>query len=272
MRARTGRRDWPGDGGPTTNCTRSTTTATAAPTWARSATSRRASPPSCGPTPRRAAYPDSPDEDAQKAWLSARLHRSLPYAHELRPRRAHGLEALRHRPAGRRRRSGRSPRQAAQSLSTRLALRAWWSRSRLVRARRRHRPARRLRQSPARRVLRRRHPAGRRREGDPALELPRGTVRGTGLAGLSRPPADALRSRHGRIPGRRRRADCSWRRRAQRHRDAGAPRPRAAHRRRLGRRAARACAPPSSGRARNSNDLYWEWSGWSVQAGAAIEF
>ena len=75
-------------------------------------------------------YPDSPDEDARRTWLSIRMHRSLP------SRTSFGMGA---RAGWKSYDTDRMEAaaawelfaQAAQSLSTRLALRAWWSRSRL---------------------------------------------------------------------------------------------------------------------------------------------
>jgi hypothetical protein len=76
------------------------------------------------------SYPDAPSEDARRIWLSARLHRSLP------SRTSFGLGI---RTGWKRYDDGRLSdaaarevsAQAAQSLATRLAVRAWWSHSRL---------------------------------------------------------------------------------------------------------------------------------------------
>lgn len=76
------------------------------------------------------AYPDQPAEDAHKAWLTARLQRSLPTRTSLTLSLRGGWKAY-----DAEERTDAAARelslQAAQSLSARLALRSWWSDSSL---------------------------------------------------------------------------------------------------------------------------------------------
>ncbi|MBK6900091.1 MAG: hypothetical protein IPH09_12785 [bacterium] len=78
----------------------------------------------------RRTYPDSPDEDARRTWLSARLQRSLPTRTSLGCSARAGWKSYatdQLEPAA----SWEISAQVAQSLSSRFALRAWWSRARL---------------------------------------------------------------------------------------------------------------------------------------------
>ncbi len=75
-------------------------------------------------------YPDSPDEDAHRVWLSFRLQRSLPSRTSLGLGARAGWKGYatdQSDPAA----AWEVSAQAAQSLSARLALRAWWSHARL---------------------------------------------------------------------------------------------------------------------------------------------
>ena len=84
----------------------------------------------------RRLYPEAPLEDAMKGWLSARLSRSLPSRTSLA---LTGRVGWKRYAAGERDAAGAPPRaalwegglQGAQSLSARLAFRAWWSHSEL---------------------------------------------------------------------------------------------------------------------------------------------
>lgn len=75
-------------------------------------------------------YPDQSSEDARKAWLTARLQRSLPTRTSvtlaLRTGWKSYLDGARHDAGAR-----ELNLQLAQSVSTRLALRSWWSHAHL---------------------------------------------------------------------------------------------------------------------------------------------
>lgn len=81
-------------------------------------------------------YPEAPLEDAMKGWLSARLSRSLPSRTSLA---LTGRVGWKRYAAGEHDAAGALPRaalwegglQGAQSLSARLAVRAWWSHAEL---------------------------------------------------------------------------------------------------------------------------------------------
>lgn len=76
------------------------------------------------------AYPEQPVEDARKAWLTARLQRSLPTRTSLTLSLRGGWKAY----VGQERTDAAAREvslQAAQSLAERFALRAWWSDSHL---------------------------------------------------------------------------------------------------------------------------------------------
>jgi len=87
------------------------------------------------------AYPDTPWEDAAKVWLSARLNRSLPTRTSLTVSARAGWKRYdQAAPDTSGVVTGEAPRAAlwdvsllvAQSLSARLAARAWWTQGRLT--------------------------------------------------------------------------------------------------------------------------------------------
>lgn len=214
-------------------------------------------------------YPDQPVEDARKAWLSLRLQKSLPTRTSLTLSLRSGWKDYREQaqaPAA----VGEVGLQAAQSLSPRLALRAWGSLSNLY------------------------------EHGDSAAQL----------AAFDNPLMDEFSSDGGRfgaalkvitpwnvtaeVSGERARLDYPGRppavydaamnlfmldgeglALAEGERSDTITRARLAVERpgvRLGGRAQLDLNFAVEWNDAESNDLYWQWSGWSAQAGASIGF